>query len=274
MKKILFLLIVLAAGACAAVYFGFGPAIKEIVERGGKWALETDTKLESARVNPLAGSVALNDFRIGAPAGFKQDPTFAVDSITVAADLGSLRTDTIKIKKIEIDEPEIGLEISSGGTNFGKLLAIVKSKTGGGPKKPAPESGDPGKKLLIQEIVIKKPKLTVAQSILLSASQTVTLADIVLKDVGSESKPADFAAMLEQVFTAILNAAANSPELKLPGNLQSILQGDASKFTEQLKGHVEDLKKQGQDAIDQAKKQAEELKKQAEGLGDIFKKKD
>lgn len=283
MKKLLIILLLLAGGAFAAIYFGIGGLIKTGVEKGGKWALDTETKLDSAHVNPLAGSLSLNGLSIANPPGFKQDPTFAVGSIAVAVDTGSLSGDTIKIDTIDILEPEIGLEITTGGTNFGKLLEIVKSKTGGEAKPDQPaDDGKPGKKMLIKKIRITKAKLTVAQSVLMSTSQSVVLKDIELNDVGSESKPADFGAMLQQIFTAILNAAAENPELKLPADLQNILKGDATKFVadlqkqaDQLKDkvlgdaqkQVDDIKKQGQDAVDEAKKKADELK---EGLGGLL----
>jgi uncharacterized protein involved in outer membrane biogenesis len=285
MKKLLIILLLLAGGAFAAIYFGIGGLIKAGVEKGGSTVLDTETKLESAHLNPLAGSLVLNGLSIANPPGFKQNPTFAVGSIGVAVDTGSLSGDTIKIETIDIVEPEIGLEISTGGTNFGKLLEIVKSKTGGGatkPDEPAADDGKPGTKMLIKKIRITKAKLTVAQSVLMSTSQSVVLKDIELNDVGSDSKPADFGAMLQQIFTAILNAAAENPELKLPADLQNILKGDATKFVgdlqkqaDELKNkvlgdaqkQVDDIKKQGQDAVDEAKKKADELK---EGLGGLL----
>ncbi len=282
MKKLLMIVVLLAVVLAAVVAFGGGALLKTGVEKGGTWALGTKTTLNSASLG--LGTVSMKELRIRSPEPFKEADAFQVDEIAVKAQLGSLMTDTIEIDSIDIVEPEIGLEFSMSGTNIGALMKNLEARrTGKEPEKPDADGEQPGKALHVGRVTITKPKVKLAQSALLSASQTIELPTIELTDLGGSGGKADgktkmgLPELIEQIFGAILAALGQSG--KLPGDLGAILNGDlANDFLKNVKGDVGKLQDQlkkdvgakAEELKDKAKEAADEAKKKLEGLGGLL----
>lgn len=281
MKKLLILLVLVVVVLFAGVWFA-GDILQKGVEEGGTWALGTETSLSSASLSVVGGQVSMKDLKVKNPEGFKADEAVSFGLIDVKANMGSLMSDTMEVEHIDIGSPTITLEITTGGTNLGALMDHLKAKTGGGGETPKPEpeeeeSGKPGKKLKIGRVTITEPKVILAQSMLMSTQQEISLPTLELTDIGGgdsgESKAVTLPELIEEILGSIMAAVAKSKAL--PGDLQNILNGEvAAEYMNKVKDQLGDLEGAVGGALEEATeglgKEAEAAKEKVEeGLGGL-----
>lgn len=284
MKKLLFLLLLIVILVPIGVGMFAGKALEKGIETGGTWAFGTDTKLEGASLSVLNGSVGLDDLRIQNPSGFEATDAIRVGEFNLKTQIKSLMSDVIEVDAIEIDGPEITVEMTTSGTNLGALLDHLdkraKSLGSGQPAADEKEGSEaPSKKLHVGRVAITNAKLHVRQSMLLSTAQTVDVPKIELNDIGGEGGQAlTLPELLEKILGAIMDAAVKGGGL--PPELANLFQKETAlaaladvkknleKMGDQLKGQVEEALQKG---VGDAKKQVEgEVDKLKEGLGGLL----
>ena len=172
-------------------------------------------------------------------------------------DTGTITSDTIVIKEIIVQAPDITYEIGSGGSNLDKLKenadAYVKVASGGGGG--SADSAD-GKKLIIEHLYIRDAKMNVSASFLGGKKFGATLPEIHLTDIGKEDNGAGPGEIADQVISAITDSAT--------GALSGIDFGDmAGKVTEQLGDILGGAGGMASGAADAAKSQAADMMKKA-----------
>lgn len=274
MKKLLVLVVLLVVILLAGVWFA-GDVLEQGVERGGTWALGTETSLSSASVSLMGGQVSMENLRVASPPGFQAKEAMSVGLIDVQAEVGSFLSDTIIIDHIDLESPAITLEISTGGSNLGALMDHLKSKTAGSGKPPEEtppdeEPAGPSKKLKVGRVTITSPRVTLAQSLLMTAERTIELPTLELTDIGGGGGGADDAVtlpqLIEQILGTIMAAVARSDAL--PADLKQILDSEViAKYAEQVQQQLETFK----DAADKAKGELDKAKERlGEGLGGLL----
>ncbi len=249
MKKLIILIVVVIVLSPFVISWLAGGVLQKGVEKGGTWALGSQTELSSASLSLLRGQVTMEELNIRNPEGFKADSALEVGSIDVKTALGSLMSDTIEIEYIDIAEPLITLEVNTGGSNFGALMDHLKSRTGGGEEEAKPaekEEGASSKKLRIGRVTITSPKVRLAQSLLLKTEQTISLPTLELTDIGGSgeekgaSRDVTLPQLLEEILGTILAAVSRSG--LAPPDLQGILDGEvaknAAKFLKNVGGRI------------------------------------
>jgi hypothetical protein len=192
-----------------------------------------------------------------------------VGSIYVDVDEGSITKDTIIINKVEVAGPEITYEKRGKSDNFKSILNNVQKNVPKGKtaeKKPAEEG--PGKKLIINDFIIKNGKVNLAAEIpggvLGDREIKADLPDIHLKDIGKKKGGASAAEVAKEIVAALYG------KIKSPAVMGAL--------NDQLKK----LSGVGLDEIDKTVKGAAGLAgdagKEAEGVADkvkgLFKKKE
>jgi len=296
MKKLLLLLVLLVVGAVVGVGMFAGTAIQKGVETGGTWAFGTDTRLESASLSVLGGEVGFDELQVDNPDSFTKGQAIRVGELSVKTDVGSLMSDIIEVEYIDIQSPEITLELSTGGTNLGALLDHLdkqaKSLSSGTPSEPADEpeedeadDGKPGKKLHVGRVTINGAKVHLKQSMLLSGGSTVELPLLELTDIGGADDGGDGSVtlpeLLEQILGAIMSAVAKTGAL--PADLQGLLDQEIAKealanvqktidgMGDELGKAAEGLKEGLEESVgDAAEKGKEALDGLKEGLGGLL----
>lgn len=213
MKKILLSLVavvvVLFIGALGYLYFSLNSLVKKAVETVGPTITRTDVRLASARLSPFSGSGSLNGFVIGNPEGYKGPFALKLGSIAVSVDKETLLKDPIVVNSVIIRGPEIALIGTPSGNNLGKLMQNIQS-SGSCSKtkeeKPAKEASS--KKFVIKEVVISGTKLHLAASALdQKVSQTLSVPDIRLQNIGTAGKGISARDVAMQIITPLINAA-------------------------------------------------------------------
>jgi uncharacterized protein involved in outer membrane biogenesis len=272
MKRFLFVVVALVLLLFTGVVFGGGSLLRAGLERGSRAALKTDTRVGGASLNLFGGSVGVSAFRIGNPPGFKSERAFEVGRVAVDASLASLLSDTFVIEKIEVIAPEVTLEVSASGTNLGALFDRLEGKggaPGGGPAETTKKEG--GKKLRVGEVRIAGAKVRIAQSVLGSTERTITIPDLVLREIGSGAKKDEttLARLLEAVLGAIAAAAANTAG-DLPQDLRDLLKRETARDA------LDSVRRDAEGAVKGALEDAAgPLGRQAgDALGDLLRKKE
>lgn len=207
-KKIALTLVLLVIVLLAFLrYFG-GATIKQAVNTVGPIVLGVPVKLETAKLQPLSGHVRLGGLVVGNPEGFKTDNLFELGHIEIDLDPRSLLRDTMRIKRIDIKDPQITMERGLRSSNLGALLEQLEKKQGPKPDQPAPEKkpAEGGKKVVIDEITINGAQLNLSITALGGAAAPLPLPPITLRDLGKEDDGASFTDVITDIVKAILSS--------------------------------------------------------------------
>lgn len=265
-------------GAVAAVLviavivftLSLGSIIKKGVETFGPKAAGVPITLEKVRVSLLSGTARIEGLVVGNPEGFAAPYAFKMDNLALDIDLRSLKTDTIVIRKVHINGPEIVLEQSLKANNIRQIQknissgAAAKNKTDSAKESDAAEKeqtkrekAEKEKKIVIEDFLLENGKVTLRLKVLKEQTKEINLADIHLKDIGKASGGATAADAIFQVLAAVSGALVDA---SLDAGQQ------VGKLTDVIGGEVGT-------AVDQAGPAAKEgASKVVGGLKGLFKK--
>ncbi len=208
-RNILIVLVLLAVGLVAFLRYLGGATIKQAVNTGGPMALGVPVKLETAKLRPLAGHLHLGGLFVGNPEGFKTASLFELGQIEIDLEPRSLLSDTIRIKRIDIQNPKITMERGLRSSNLGALLEQLEQKQGEKSEAPAEKKAPPaegGKKVVIDEITIAGAKLNVSLTAMGGFAAPIDLPSITLRDIGKEKEGARLTDVLTDIVRAILGS--------------------------------------------------------------------
>src|SRR5215469_244689 len=123
-----------------ALFLGFflDSGIKRGVETFGPKLTKVDVKLDSVSIGLLSGSGKIKGLVVGNPTGYKSPTAISVGSASLALSPGSLLSDKVVIKSINLQSPEITFETDFHGNNLSKLQSNLNDsmKEAKKPKQP------------------------------------------------------------------------------------------------------------------------------------------
>jgi hypothetical protein len=228
MKKIivgiLVALLVLILVAALAVHFFLDGAIKNGFEKVGPKITKVETKLDSVSLSILSGSGKMKGLIIHNPEGYKSPSAMQVSSSSFAVRPGSLLSDKVVIKSINLEAPELTFETDLKGNNLSKLLANIQETTGssskesGQTKEPSapkePGSKAESKKLQVDEFIITGTKLHISVNAPLvgEKSATVPIPDIHLPPMGQGPEGVTIGEVSSLALKALLEQAIPAAE--------------------------------------------------------------
>jgi hypothetical protein len=252
MKKVLLIIVGVILVLVVVLMLSLGQIIKAGVNTAGPKLAGVPVHLNSVVVNPLTGMVRIKGLVVGNPAGFNTPSAMELGEFKIELAMGSLFTDTIVIKQILIEAPQITFEKSLKSSNLSTLQANLAPKDAA-PKTeaaPAPEKKKAAaKKVIIEDFQLNGAKVHVTITALGGKKMTLPLPDIKMKDIGKNSGGANPAEVISEVFNsiskAVVDAVASSgavvgDALKNVGGAAT----DAAKgATDAAKGAVDSVKK-------------------------------
>jgi hypothetical protein len=206
--RILIALVVLIIVAALAVHFFLDSAVKRGIETVGPKMTKVDIKLDSVTLSLLSGSGKIKGLVVGNPEGYKTPHAINVGTASIALQPGSLLSDKLVIKSINLDAPEITFEGGLGGNNLSKILANVNESTSGPggtnvagatPK----EQKKASKKLEVDDFTITGAKLEANISELGGKTMTLPLPTIHLSNLGTGPEGITVTELTKQVISAI-----------------------------------------------------------------------
>jgi uncharacterized protein involved in outer membrane biogenesis len=165
MKKILIriviVLVVLVIAAVIALSMFLDDAVKKGVETVGPQLTKVSIRLDGVNLSVLGGSGSIKGFEMGNPEGYKSPHAITVGSASVAVSPGSLLADKVVVKHLRLEAPEITIEGSPMNNNLTKILDNVKASSGSsGETTPAESESGAGKKMQVDEFLLKNAKVT------------------------------------------------------------------------------------------------------------------
>lgn len=298
MKKILIallVLVVLVIGLIvAAVAIGASQIdriSKEVIERGGTYAMQVDTTVEGVDIQLMGGNATMTGLNVANPAGFDTDHFMALGSSSASVDLNSVGSDRIIFPEVRLSGIDLILDKGGNPSNYNTILNSLKRFESG--EQSTPEPAEPGKSVVIRSLVIEDINVRLANMPGVSMAVgdvAVTVPRIELQNVGEKEsmKPAD---VINLVVKTVLAAAVEAGGGIIPGDvlgeltsglgsLESLQElgitavGDLGKaIEEQLGGlgeQVDDLKKAGEDLQQQAEDAAKSVEDTADKVKDLF----
>ena len=252
MKKLLFrvglgLMVVLIVAAIGMALF-LDSIVKKGLETAGPQATKGPVTVDRVSLSIFSGAGKVSGLTVGNPEGFKTPSAIKAGTIAVQISPGSIFSDKIIVKSIQIDAPEITFEGGLKGSNLGALLANVEAYSSSTAK---PGTKGAGKKLQVDEFTITGAKVSASLSLMGGKAITVPIPDIRLANLGTGPEGITAAELAQRMFKEILASAT-----KAGGNV-------LGKVGETIGGTAKDVGKTAGDTVDKA----------AKGIGDLFKKK-
>lgn len=243
--------------------------VKDGVESYGSEMTQATVTLDEVDISATSGEGKLGGLTIGNPRGFKTDSAFKLGGVKVALDIGSVTEDTVIIREIAIDAPQVTYEVGgAAGSNIDAIRQNINAYLGkpakGGKAAPAKEDKD-GKKLIIENLYVRNGKVGVSATILQGRKVEAALPSIHLKDIGKKKGGASPGEVAEQVMKEVSAAATKAVSaLNIKGLVPDVgkMADEAQKTVEkELKGVTKGL---GGDA-------GKTLEKSTEGVGKALK---
>lgn len=182
LKKILIALafiVLLVAGALFWLRGSLDGLVKDGIEHFGSAMTGTSVKVGAVEIRTTDGQGIIRDLVIGNPGGFKTPHALKVDKIDVLVDISTLTKDVITIRKIDIVAPDVSYEKGDAMTNFDAIQKNIADYLG--PSKPDDKSG---KKLIVDQLLIRDARAGASAAILAGGTVAVPLPDIALNDIG------------------------------------------------------------------------------------------
>lgn len=209
--RILVVLLVLIAALILTANFYLGSIVVKAVNTAGPAALGVPLKLQDASFRLLKGHLTLRGFLLGNPEGFKTEKAISVDEVTVDLDPKSLFTDTIVIKRIYVNAPDITYELGLGKSNIGRILEQASGpedkEADKEEKKEEPAKEEKGgKKVVIEDFLIENGRVRVSATLAMGAAAPIPLPEIHLTDIGKENQGASPLDVIKQVLGAIVGS--------------------------------------------------------------------
>lgn len=246
---VVIVIIFVAVGALFYLSTNLNSLIVEAVETFGPKVTQSQVALGDANVT-FSGEVELSNLVIGNPQGYKADNAFTLGNIKVVLDVGSLTSDLIVIKSIDIIAPQITYEFSgSASSNLQQLLNNVQQYTAQGGDSEAKTASSDGseKKLIIDRLSIKGGVINIMTP--LSAGPLSTLLPaITIHDIGREEGGSMVSDVVALVMSKVTAAATQASGVSIDG-LKMKLQDKAAKMQDKMKGDVSEVLRGKQDEV-------------------------
>ncbi len=262
MKKLLIglvLIILIVVGLMFFVFQNLDSLITKAVNSKGSEVLKADVHLNETKIDLSSGKGSMHGLKIGNPAGFKTPSLLELNEISLQIDKDSIMSDPVIIKDITIIAPQVTYETGDPDSNIDAIQKNVDAYlaqygVGGGSSEPS-SSNEKGKKIIIENFVLKDGKVNVSAALLQGKSMTVPLPDIHLKDIGKEKKGASPGEVAKQIVSSIKSSVMKAVAplgLDKVGEAVADVVGGAKDAIQEGVGKVGDILKGGQSDVDGA----------------------
>jgi len=199
MNKILMAIIVITLGIGAVgtyLYFNINSLVKEGIESAGESALGVSVTVDKVQISILSGSGRIQGLKVANPEGFSTSkPAISIADIEVILDLSSLTTDTIIIKNIFIDGPEIFYERQLLESNIGQLQENSEGQSD------VNEESSVGSNLIISHLEVRNARIGVITP-LIDKAISLRMPLLELNDLG-KNEASSFKKVINEVLIAL-----------------------------------------------------------------------
>lgn len=119
--QVLFAVIVIVALGALILSFSLDGIVKSNIESTTSEMLDTSVEVNDVSISILDGTGTIDGITIQNPEGFSDNPAIKLQQIQMDVDLYSLLSDTIVVKELRIQKPELFVEQKADGNNLNAL---------------------------------------------------------------------------------------------------------------------------------------------------------
>jgi hypothetical protein len=217
-------LFLFAAGGAWWLFMSIDGLVKQAIERWGPEITGVTVKVDSVRIQVAEGRGTIRGLVVGNPKGFQAKHSLKLDEIRLTIDPASITKDVVVIRELLLAAPEVVYERGQGSDNLSIIQKNADAWVAKNSGAPAKDAG-PGKKLVIESLVIRNGKAHFGEAI------SLPMPDMQLRDVGKKSNGATAGDVVKQVWRAML------------GNVGTLASSLGSAIKEGAAGAVDGVKK-------------------------------
>lgn len=213
----------------ASALRGYGPEVTGV-----------PVELGSVHLSPLDGMATLQGLQLGNPSGFHTPHALRVQQVSIQLSPATLRQAVVHIQEIRIEQPEVGYEHGSSGSNLEAIQRHVQAYVAA--HSPAADAGvstsvqAPKTRVVIEQFNMLGAKAQVSADALQGRAVTLVQPDIHLRNIGRAAGGVTPAEATEQIVSAIRQETTKAVlPLHLDGVVGGIKQG-ASALVDKVKG--------------------------------------
>ena len=230
-------LVLLVAGA-AVLLARLDGIVKQTVEREGTAQLRLATALDDADVSLLGGTVTLDGLTIANPEGYAAPNLFELGQVSVAAGVGDLTDDPVRVRRITVNSPSLTIERASVGDLADQLRLNLQDLLDNLETDPEAETT----KLIIDELTVSRARVSIRPNLPeLKEEYALTLPDVTLRGIGTADEArngAEIGRVTADVAMALARKALASEDL--PPEVRAVLAGDLRGVLNEFGGKLKD----------------------------------
>jgi len=263
MKKVLLIVVIVIVLALISIPLWIDSVARSAVEAGGTQAMGVPTKLEGLSLKIFGGACSLEGLHVANPEGFESPHFLHLGSGSVAVNLGSVMEDKVVIPTLTLDGIDIHLEQTLKGSNYGTILDNLKKEEQEEVKDEAP-----GKKFVIEELVIRNVKATAHLSLgVIKPGVPLEIKEIRMQNVGSDGEGVSMSQVFGYILTGLLDSVAKLGKGIFPEDITKGLTSGVSDLGGFTVDGVKVMGKGGEEILTGVGKGTKGL---TEGIGGIF----
>lgn len=192
------------------LYSSSGTLITRAITTAGPKILLTTVDLKETTIDATTGKGSLNGLVIGNPKGFKTESAFRMDKVEITLDMNSITSDTVIVKKVDVQSPEVTYELGGSGSNINAIQnnveMFVKRFSGDSKSDEKSSSQKSGTKMVIDHVYVKNGKVNISSTLLGGKSLSVPLPDIHLQGIGKNNNGATPGEVVKTIISALNKA--------------------------------------------------------------------
>ena len=177
-----------------------GAIVQKAVTTFGPKLTGTDIQVEKVKLSLLRGDLQVTNLKMGNPEGYNTPSIMEIGELRVKLDPLTVFKDTIHVKLIDIQSPQVTYEVGLGNSNVSTLLeTLSKGEEAEKAAKPEEKEEQGGKRVVIDQVTVAGGSIHLAAKITGGHALPVPLPTITLTDIGKtkEEKQAETAQAAE-----------------------------------------------------------------------------
>jgi hypothetical protein len=229
--KLFALLLILFVIGLVVLFLNLNTLVRAGVVRGGQYATDQTTSLDSADLSFSKGSLALNGLDIDNLKGYSAPKILSMKNCAVTVDSGSIFTHTVSVPSITIAGLEVTLEQNGMKNNLNDLMDVIQKKT---PATGNAQNSSPGKELKIGVIKMTGTIVHVRAN---PVNMDLNLPDLEITDpTNPDGRPMKIADLMGKILVLVGKQIVENPQI--PGDIKGAMK-NVTAVVDNLKGELD-----------------------------------
>ena len=240
LKFVVLPIIIVLVIACIVLYLTGGAILKTAVEKGAAKALGVGVTVDDIDLSILKGAVGIDGLTVQNPPGYAHENLLVLSQGRVTTSIGSLLSDTVRIKELKLDGLNLVIEQKALSNNLHQVISSIPAQD----KQTEPEKG--AKKLHIDNLELTNIKVNVKLLPLPGTGKVDTiplnLSPIKMSNLGTDNK-LSIGVLSTKILLAIAQGVAEQGVGVLPDDMVNTMKSALDKTLDVGKAATEEGKK-------------------------------